>query len=130
MKINFKSVPLIIFLIGLVVFIVGLSCSGLGKAFTIVVAVGWIICSFAVLYWTIMVYLKRKKTIEDARFCDAYLYAEDKENPEEAMKKFGYDKKTERKIKWAGFNNFLGPFCGGLSLLIGIIMLVTAIQGL
>ncbi|MBQ8761848.1 MAG: hypothetical protein IJZ26_00820 [Clostridia bacterium] len=130
MKINFKSPALIIFLVGLVVIIIGISCASFGAAFMVVASCGWIICSFSVLYWTIMVYVNRKRAIDDARYCDAYLYAEDKDNPEEAMQKFGYDKKTERKIKWYGYNNFMVPLIGALCLIIGVVMLITAINAL
>ena len=129
MIINFKSPLLWIFIIGFLIFVVATACSGLAKWLAILSSIGWILMSISAVIWLFSKYFNYKRKVDDKRFQDAYVYAEQQDDPE-AIKKFGYDRKTERKISYNNFNNFLTPLCGVLFLIIGIVMLVTSIQNL
>ncbi len=129
MIINLKSPLLWIFIIGLLTFIVATACLSLANWLAILSSVGWLLMAIPALIWLFSRYFNYKRKINDKRFQDAYIYAEDQDDPE-LIKKFGYDRKTERKISYNNFNNFLTPLCGVLFVIIGIVMLVTSIQNL
>ena len=127
--INFKSPVLWIFISGLFIFAISTALIPIAKWLGIVSAVGWLMMGFAACWFWFKKYVEYKKAVNDARFQDAYIYAEENDDPE-LIKQFGYDRKTERKLKWNSFNNFLTPLCGVLFIIVGIIMLVTTIKGL
>lgn len=125
----FKSPIFWTFVVGLFVFTVSTALIPLAKWLGIVSAVGWLIMGFAACWFWFSRYSDYRKAVKDAKFQDAYIYAEENDNPD-LIQQFGYDKKTERKLKWNSFNNFITPLCGVLFLIIGIVMLITTIKGL
>lgn len=127
--INYKSPIFWIFVSGLFVFALATALVPLAKWLGILSAIGWLMMGFAACWFWFNRYREYKDSIKDAKFQDAYLYAERNDNPE-LIDQFGYDKKTERKLKWNSFNNFLTPLCGVLFLITGIVMLITTIKGL
>lgn len=127
--INLKSPFFWIFVSGLFVFVISAALTPLGTWYGIISAIGWLMMGFSACCVWFKRYLDYKRDMKDARFQDAYIYAEDNDDPS-LINKFSYDRKTERKLKWNTFNNFLTPLCGALFIIVGIIMLVNTINAL
>lgn len=127
--INFKSPLFWIFIAGLIIFVIASALTPLAKWIGILSAIGWLLMGIAASVMWIRQYANYRKELKNARFVDAYLYAEENDDAE-LIDRFGYDRKTENKLKWNSFNRFLTPLCGILFLITGIVMLVTTIQGL
>ncbi len=105
---NFKSPSVIVFLCLLGITILCFSLMHLVPAFSIVGSSTLVIASFMATWWSFIRYLLYKKSIEDKKASDAYIYAE-KMGDEKEAQNFSYTRKQERKIRMNKFNYWLLP---------------------
>ncbi len=108
LNIKWKSPKTIVFLVLIVITAVCFCLVNTWGGFAIAGSVCLVLAMLMATFKTFLDYKIFKRTLADQKLCDAYLYAEEF-GDEEQIKNFAYDKKTNRKIRYAKFNKMLLP---------------------
>lgn len=117
----------IVCIVSLCVSVGFLALIGVWKPFCLFASLSFLTSLSIPSYIVLVNYVRHQNELKEKRFVDAYLYADEQQN-DQKMKDFKYDKKTERHLRYAKYNNFTSLFALAVVWLLAIVLVVLSIK--
>lgn len=124
---DFRRPEIIVMLCCIAVFIIAICLVWVTSVMAIIASFALVIASGIASYLAIIRYIKYKKQVEEMRYEDAYLYA-DEVGDLSAMDNFSYSRKVERHLRNQKFQQWLKMVTPIIICALGILLVVVSFR--